>query len=73
MNKSKLKLGRYYRLSHPMTEEVTLGYFYLNPDAKCAGFGFNTADGGGFVGIDDLLTDTVLQLVDIVEVHPLED
>jgi hypothetical protein len=32
-----------------MHTDEALGYYYFNPDAECYGFGFNIADGGGFL------------------------
>ena len=36
------------------TEEKNLAYYYNNPDAKQWGYGFNIADGGGFLPENDL-------------------
>lgn len=57
----KFETGSYYRLINPKTSEVTIVYYYFNPDDKCEGFGFNHADGGGFLSVDDLLEDTIVE------------
>ena len=38
--------------------EKTLAFFYYAPDIKQWGFGFNTADGGGFLALSDISNDT---------------
>ncbi len=49
-------------------EERTLVYYYYNDDADCAGFGFNIADGGGFLPESDLLDSTeVVRFPEIIE------
>ncbi len=54
-NKTKFEDGQYYRLGPKTTDEV-IAYFYYNPDAEEWGFGFNIADGGGFLPAFDLST-----------------
>ncbi len=39
-------------------KEKTLVYYYENPDTKEWGYGFNIADGGGFLPESDLTDDT---------------
>ena len=38
--------------------EWTLAYYYENPDTHEWGYGFNIADGGGFIPEDDLSNET---------------
>ena len=38
--------------------EKTLAYYYENPNTKKWGYGFNIADGGGFLPENDLTEDT---------------
>jgi hypothetical protein len=38
--------------------EKTLAYYYENPDTGEWGYGFNIADGGGFMPEQDLTDDT---------------
>ena len=42
--------------------EVTSAYFYDNPDAECEGFGFNIADGGGFLPVHDITDSTIISM-----------
>ena len=48
--------------------EKTLAYYYENPNAQQWGYGFNIADGGGFLPEDEL-DDAVKVLPAIVGVH----
>ncbi len=57
---SEFRHGAYYRLYNKKTNEETIAYFYHNPDDKCDGFGFNTADGGGFLPLFDLKRDDTI-------------
>ena len=54
---SKFKQGYHYQLVSCEGEE-SIVYFYFNPDANCLGFGFNIADGGGFLPERDLRSDS---------------
>lgn len=57
-----LKVGRYYQItSH--NNEVSIAYFYYNPDAKRCGFGFNVADGGGWIDVDDMMCKKIKLLI----------
>ncbi len=56
----KYKPSSYYRLESKVTKEKTIAYYYYNPDAKCYGFGFNTADGAGFLPEWDVSDETVV-------------
>ena len=40
--------------------EKTLAYYYENPDTRQWGYGFNIADGGGFMPELDLTEDTTV-------------
>ena len=62
-----LKLETYYKLVAE-SGEITIGYFYMNPDADCLGFGFNTADGGGFLPEWDLTKTTKVIELEFKEV-----
>lgn len=48
--------------------EKTLVIYYFNPDAKCYGYGFNIADGGGFLPEWDITDDTKIIEVCIKEI-----
>ncbi len=52
-----LKSENYYWLVSADGER-TLVYCYRNPDTNWYGFGFNTADGSGFLPASDLNSDT---------------
>ena len=49
--KRKLDDG-YYMLD--LNGERAIAYYFYNPDDRCFGFGFNYADGGGFVPQSDI-------------------
>lgn len=66
VKKGKFRRG-YYRLYHPSEDRPTLVYYYFNPDAKRWGFGFNIADGGGWVCEDDLSSESTAVRVELVE------
>ena len=42
--------------------EITNAYFYDNPDSGCEGFGFNIADGGGFLPVHDITDNTIISM-----------
>ena len=44
--------------SYPQDECIV--YYYYNPDAKCWGYGFNIADGGGFLPEWDVVQGTAI-------------
>ncbi len=48
----KLEPGNYYWVTSEHGDR-TLVYYYMNPDAERLGFGFNIADGSGFVPATD--------------------
>ena len=58
--KEKLIGSKFYWLSG-QNESPTIVYYYFNPDAKQKGFGFNIADGGGFLSENDLLEGSILE------------
>ena len=62
-----LEEGCYYELYNKKTEEKSIGYFYFHPDLKVQGFGFNHADGSGFLCLNDLNKDTACKKVVFVE------
>lgn len=53
-----------------MHTDEALGYYYFNPDAECYGFGFNIADGGGFLPESDVTDD--VEITEVV-VQPVPD
>ena len=56
-----VKPNRYYRLYKKSEPHQSIVYSYANPDLKDQnGFGFNIADGGGFIPFWDISDDTVL-------------
>ena len=58
----KFEEHTYYRLTNITTKEVTIAFCYRNPDASSMlGFGFNTADGGGWLPIYDLTSNTIVE------------
>lgn len=57
-----MKKGTFYLLVNTETKEETVAYYYLNPDTNDEGFGFNTANGGGFLPMWDCKS----------EIHELE-
>ena len=63
----ELELKSYYKLINTNTKEETIVYFYHNEDADCDGFGFNTADGGGFLPLDHLAESTIVKKLQIIE------
>lgn len=56
----ELDLNQWYRLTSA-GGEVSHAYLYHNPDAKLDGFSFGTHDGGGFLPLFDLTSDTEVQ------------
>jgi len=52
-------------LKSPYGEE-TIGYYYDNQDMGCKGFGFNTADGGGFLPESHLSKNTEVTPIHLV-------
>lgn len=61
MKKILLVTGVFYTLTS-VEGEVTNAYFYDNPDSDCEGFGFNIADGGGFLPEYDITDSTVISM-----------
>lgn len=61
MKKNLLVTGLFYTLTST-AGEVTNAYFYNNPDSDCEGFGFNIADGGGFLPEYDITDSTVISM-----------
>jgi hypothetical protein len=58
----------FYHLYNPDEEALVLAYYYKNPDTGEYGFGFNIADGGGFLPGDDLSEETTFKRVELREV-----
>ena len=63
------KEKEHYYLEHPDEPEPTLVYYYYNPDSEIWGFGFNIADGGGFLPEDDLGSETTITRVEIISTY----
>ena len=71
----KYEPQNYYRLitkvdlknGKPPIEEISIAYYYWNPDAKCYGFGFNIADGSGFVPDYDLIKNTKITRLKLID------
>ena len=62
MGTQTFKEGVYYKLINTETNEETIVYCYKNPDMNNElGFGFNTADGGGWMPTFDLSKNTKTQ------------
>lgn len=59
-NKTKFINHKYYQLIG-VEGEVSIAYFYFNADSETWGFGFNIADGGGFLPAYDLREDTSIK------------
>jgi hypothetical protein len=58
-----MKCGKHYWISKPDGTDRCLVYCYSNPDhtnGKQLGIGFNIADGGGWIPLDDLPADTLI-------------
>lgn len=70
---SDLIVDKFYYLYSKHETKPVLVHYYLGPDTKDLGFGFNTYDGGGFAPLHDLTKDTVIVRVDIVEIKPAKD
>lgn len=66
-NKVAIITEGYYHLHTPSEDSPTLAKLYINPDAQCEGFGFNIADGGGFIAADDVSEKTRIVPVTITE------
>lgn len=62
-----LKEGTYYKLISGQGDE-SIVYYYRNPDTEILGFGFNTADGGGFMPVWDLVKTTKVIELELKEV-----
>ena len=52
-------------------EKPTLVYHYKNEDEGCWGFGFNIADGGGFLTGEDVTEETQVIKAEIKDIRPL--
>ena len=60
------KQSGYYLMYNPSyPQDECLVRYYYNPDAKCWGYGFNIADGCGFIPENDVVDGTVLTAVEI--------
>ena len=80
------KQGKYYKLVSANGESV-IGYFYNNPDFHLkenmipedgkdysqTGFGFNTADGGGFLPFYDLSPNTKVHEIEMAVIKNEKD
>ncbi len=63
----KFQEQTYYKLTNPETKVETIAYCYRNPDANNElGFGFNIADGGGWMPIWDLSKKTEINKLKLV-------
>lgn len=60
MSDRTFKTGKHYKLTSKHGE-VSIAYYYFNPDTECNGFGFNIADGGGFLPDCDLTESSVVE------------
>ncbi len=74
----KLKENTYYKMTGASGDEV-IGYYYNNPDAlmnpnepvvegkdySALGFGFNAADGGGFLPIFAMAAESLATAVEL--------
>ena len=65
MKEDNLKLGNHYRLANADGGEACIVYYYYNPDADTNGFGFNIADGGGYLEISDVNSDSVISSINM--------
>jgi len=66
---SKDKEAGYFLMNNPTyPNDECLVYYYYNPDAKCWGYGFNIADGCGFLPEKDVVPGTVIVPVEIMPV-----
>lgn len=65
-NKTRFSGGSFYKLTSDQ-EEVSIAYFYYNPDAEIWGFGFNISDGSGFLPAYDLTEKTEVTKVEFKE------
>lgn len=54
----KRDIGYYWLVNDHSLDDPTLAFYYENPDTDEWGFGFNYADGGGFLPEKDLTVDT---------------
>ena len=62
-----IRTSGYYLLSSPSEPEPTLAYYYYNADDNAYGWGFNLADGAGWIREGDLTADTDVRPVTIME------
>jgi hypothetical protein len=72
MSNKKFIEGKHYKLISKHGEE-SIAYFYKNPDATGdgLGFGYNIADGGGFLPRHDLTDSSIVQLLEFTVVTEL--
>ena len=56
----------FYLLTSELQQD-TVAYYYYNPDMNCCGFGFNTADGGGFLPETHLSKKTYVYPIHLVQ------
>ena len=57
----------HYLLSSPSDPDPTLVYYYYNAENNAYGWGFNRADGGGWIREGDLTAETDIRPVTIME------
>lgn len=58
-----------YHLYSPSESDPVLVHLYDNRDEQCRGFGFNTHDGGGFLPLAHLATDSKIVSVKITDLE----
>ena len=61
--KRKFNLNSFYRFTNLDNESVIV-YYYFNPNTKCEGFGFNISDGGGFLPVNDLSDNSIVEPIE---------
>ena len=61
-------INGFYHLYSPYEKEPVLVYYYKIPETGESGFGFNLADGGGFLPENDLTAETTFTRVELKEV-----
>lgn len=67
MSNKKLIAGKHYKLTSK-NGDVSIAYYYFNPDAELHGFGFNIADGGGFLPDYDISDSSIIELLEFTVV-----
>ena len=68
MKNKNLTLGNYYKISNADGSESCIVYYYRNPDyckGGIDGFGYNIADGAGFLPLFDIEEDSVISSIEM--------